>query len=181
MKRVTAIALSLLCVATFALAQANREKLAGFETLAFGMSISEAKVRLGPKAVEAEWAGEDKSLRLKTLTQLDRHFPTALGQFVTYYFDASGKLIASAFVSKFQTRDEDDLAACFKASEVMKILQQRYGPPDSQNERDEALYFAFAFKDGNDVQARLEVEDEDCELRVVFRNAEAKKLRLLDD
>lgn len=168
-------------LATFAFAQANRERLSGFETLTFGMALTDAKNRLGPKAVEAEWTSDDKSLRLQTLTQFDRHFPTANGQFVTYYFDPAGKLIATAFVSKFQTREEDDLAACFKASEVMKILQQRHGAPDSQKERDDALYFAFAFKDGNDIEARLEVEDEDCELRVVYRNAEARKVQLFAD
>lgn len=168
--------------AVLAHAQSNRERLEGFFKVPFGAGFAQTKQTFGTGVSEGTWVSEDKSIRLKTLTHHDRELRVGgKSHFVTYYFGAGDRLLGAAFVSKFQVTEEDDLAACFKTSAVMRDLQARYGPPDSQRERDDALHFVFAFKDGNAIEAKLETEDEDCELRVVYRNADGRKIKLFDD
>jgi hypothetical protein len=164
------------------LAQAVRDKLDGFYKLPFGTTFAEVKQKLGPSAGESVWVSNDKTLRLKTLTHHDPALLIGLqSHFVTYYFDPKERLIAAAFTSKYQSKEEDDVAACFKASSVVSEIIARYGPPNSQRERDDALYVLFAFKDGSEIEAKVESDDKDCELRVVMRSATGEKQKLFVD
>lgn len=172
---------------TFALAgaasaQAVRDKLEGFYKLPFETPFAEVKQKLGPTAGESVWVSSDRSLRLKTLTHHDPSLLIGLqSHFVTYYFGKDDKLIAAAFTSKYQSKEEDDVAACYKASAVMSEITARYGQPNSQRERDDALYVLFAFKDGSEIEAKVESDDNDCELRVVMRSPAGEKQKLFVD
>lgn len=173
---------SLLC-ATAGLAQAQdkRAKLDGFYNIPFGAKLDETKAKLGPSVREGEWVNKGNVLRLRTLTILDQNLRIGgRPYFVTYYFGPTG-MTAAAFVSKFETNEEDDVAACYKTSDVMKELIQRYGNPDSQRDVEGDLFFVFAFKDGGEIDVKLEADDNECEMRVAFRNAEGKKIALFDD
>ncbi len=175
------ILLTALFVSLAASAQAVRDKLDGFYKLPFGTLFAEVKQKLGPAAGESIWVSNDKSLRLKTLTHHDPSLLIGLkSHFVTYYF-AEEKLIAAAFVSKYQSKKEDDVAACYKASDVISELIARYGPPSSQRERDDALYVLFGFKDGSEIEAKVESDDNDCELRIVIRSSAGEKQKLFVD
>jgi hypothetical protein len=163
-------------------AQAVRDKLDGFYKLPFGTPFTEAKQKLGATAGESVWVSSDKSLRLKTLTHHDPSLLIGLkSHFVTYYFDAKERLMAAAFTSKYESKEEDDVAACYKASTVVSELIARYGNPNSQRERDDALYVLFAFKDGSEIETKVESDDKDCELRVVMRSAAGEKQKLFVD
>jgi hypothetical protein len=170
-----------LAFAGSASAQAVRDKLGGFYKLPFETPFAEVKQKLGPAAGESVWISSDKSLRLKTLTHHDPALLIGLqSHFVTYYF-ADEKLIAAAFTAKYRSKEEDDVAACYKASAVMSEITARYGPPNSQRERDDALYVLFAFKDGSEIEAKVESDDMDCELRVVMRSPAGEKQKLFVD
>jgi hypothetical protein len=173
--------LAVFFVSVAASAQAVRDRLDGFYKLPFGTLLAEVKQKLGPAAGESVWISNDKSLRLKTLTHHDPALLIGLqSHFVTYYF-ADEKLIAAAFTSKYQSKEEDDVAACYKASAVISELVARYGAPSSQRERDDALYVVFAFKDGSEIEAKVESDDNDCELRIVMRGAAGEKQKLFVD
>ena len=171
-----------LALSSAVLAQAARDKLDGFYQHAFGTSFAELKQLLGPGAGESVWVSHDKSLRLKTLTHHDPALRIGLeSHFVTYYFDAKDRLIAAAFVSKYQSKEDDDVAACYKTSSVIGELVARFGNPNSQRERDDALYVLFGFKDGSEIEAKVESDDKDCELRVLMRRAAGEKQKLFVD
>ena len=163
-------------------AQAARDKLDGFYKHTFGTSFAELKQQLGPSAGESVWVSSDKSLRLKTLTHHDPALRIGLeSHFVTYYFGKDDTLIAAAFVSKYQSKEDDDVAVCYKTSGVIGELVARYGNPNSQRERDDALYVLFGFKDGSEIEAKVESDDKDCELRVLMRSAAGEKQKLFVD
>lgn len=173
--------LAALFVSVAASAQAVRDKLDGFYKLPFGTTLAEVKQKLGPAAGESVWVSNDKSLRLKTLTHHDPSLLIGLkSHFVTYYF-AEEKLIAAAFTVKYQSKEEDDVAACYKASDVIAEIVARFGAPSSQRDRDDALYVLFGFKDGSEIEAKVESDDNDCELRIVMRGAAGEKQKLFVD
>lgn len=175
-------ALIFLALTSFAAAQAPREKLEGFYKIPFGTPLDAVKAKLGPTAGDSFWVSEDKTVRLKTVTHHDPDLKIGgRSHFVTYYFNAEDKLIAAAFVAKYQSPEEDDVAACYRASAVMKDISVQHGQPNSQREREGALYVLFNFKDGSEIEARVDSEDNDCELRLVMRSAEGEKRKLFDD
>ncbi|MCW5681069.1 MAG: hypothetical protein KF794_09325 [Xanthobacteraceae bacterium] len=175
-------AILILAFTSFAGAQTPREKLEGFYKIPFGTPLEAVKAKLGPAAGESYWQSEDKTVRLKTITHHDPDLKIGgRSHFVTYYFSAEEKLIAAAFVAKYQSKEEDDVAACYRASAVMKDIIAQHGQPNSQREREGALYVLFSFKDGSEIEARIDSEDNDCELRLVLRSAEGEKRKLFDD
>lgn len=180
--RLTPISVCLLIAALAgAEAQGARQKLDGLLKLPFGMEIAAAKAALGPGQTEGQWASEDKSTRLKTITHHDRTLIVGgKSHFITYYFGAGDKMIAAAFTSKFEAKEEDEIKACYEASEVMRDLEARYGKPGRQEDRDGDLYFFFDFADGGEIEAALSNEDFDCELRVALRDAAGKKIKIFD-
>lgn len=162
-------------------AQSARPRLDGLLKLSFGTDIAAARTALGSGQTEGQWVSADKSVRLKLITHHDRALIIGgKSHFITYYFDAGDRMIAAAFTSKFEAKEEDEIKACYDASSVMRELEARYGRPDRQEDRDGDLYFFFAFADGGEIEAALSSEDFDCELRVALRDAAGKKIRIFD-
>ena len=162
-------------------AQDKRATLDGIYSVPFGTKLDEAREKFGPARRESEWVSKDNKIRIPTITYFDPRL--LIGDrpyFVTYYFGPKG-MLAAAFVSKFESSEEDNLLACFKASLVMKDLVQRYDSPDSQRDIDGDLHLAFAFNDGSEIRVRIESDDHDCEMRVAFQNADGKKLKLFEE